>query len=370
MVRPRGARRLPDPRRRILAGRCFGFRRTQEHARVASLSDVHRPDLPIVWEKPLELPVFDMPAGAQVFARERWTGAPLLAGFRRGAGAVLWVATPPGERGYERFPYLLQALADLGLDPPFRSSRLWAFFDSPTACAWISTTSRARWRKAGIAALHVAAWHFFEPVGGSRRLPPQPDRGLPPRRHPGLRLAGASAREREVLGRSPGVARKDRVGQDAHLDWRKLMNLADRDCFRAVGPASGTCSGASIGTASTWPSCISNPSKAPPTPARFTPMNGDVRSEFQAQAGFDPVEIFGSARTTRRAGASSTTVRTSRAACRRSGWANSRPSGAPSPHLDLVLTHVDDRFDTGMRDAIGADAARVLPLLDPAASRS
>ena len=34
------------------------------------------------------------------------------------------------------------------------------------------------------------------------------------------------------------------------------------------------------------------------------------------------------------------------------------------PHLDLVLTHVDDRFDTGMRDAIGADAAQVLPLLD------
>jgi hypothetical protein len=34
------------------------------------------------------------------------------------------------------------------------------------------------------------------------------------------------------------------------------------------------------------------------------------------------------------------------------------------PHLDLVLTHVDDRLDRGMRDAIGADAARVLPLMD------
>src|SRR5437867_6485950 len=33
------------------------------------------------------------------------------------------------------------------------------------------------------------------------------------------------------------------------------------------------------------------------------------------------------------------------------------------PNLDLTLTHVDDRFDTGMRDAIGADAARVLPLI-------
>ena len=34
------------------------------------------------------------------------------------------------------------------------------------------------------------------------------------------------------------------------------------------------------------------------------------------------------------------------------------------PGLDIVLTHVDDRFDTGMKDSIGADAARVLPLLD------
>ena len=30
----------------------------------------------------------------------------------------------------------------------------------------------------------------------------------------------------------------------------------------------------------------------------------------------------------------------------------------------MVLTHVDDRFDTRMHDLIGADAARVLPLLD------
>jgi hypothetical protein len=34
------------------------------------------------------------------------------------------------------------------------------------------------------------------------------------------------------------------------------------------------------------------------------------------------------------------------------------------PGIDLVLTHVDDRFDTRMREAIGADAERTLPLLD------
>jgi hypothetical protein len=31
------------------------------------------------------------------------------------------------------------------------------------------------------------------------------------------------------------------------------------------------------------------------------------------------------------------------------------------PHLDLVLTHIDDRFDLSMRDKLGADAARLLP---------
>jgi hypothetical protein len=34
-----------------------------------------------------------------------------------------------------------------------------------------------------------------------------------------------------------------------------------------------------------------------------------------------------------------------------------------APQLDLVLTHVDDRFDTTMREKIGADASRVLPML-------
>jgi hypothetical protein len=33
------------------------------------------------------------------------------------------------------------------------------------------------------------------------------------------------------------------------------------------------------------------------------------------------------------------------------------------PHLDLALTHVDDRFDTTMREKIGADASRLLPML-------
>ncbi len=33
------------------------------------------------------------------------------------------------------------------------------------------------------------------------------------------------------------------------------------------------------------------------------------------------------------------------------------------PYLDVVLTHIDDRFEPGIRDALGADVARSLPLI-------
>ena len=36
---------------------------------------------------------------------------------------------------------------------------------------------------------------------------------------------------------------------------------------------------------------------------------------------------------------------------------------ASKPYLDIVLTHIDDRFEPGMRDALGADVARSLPAI-------
>jgi hypothetical protein len=36
---------------------------------------------------------------------------------------------------------------------------------------------------------------------------------------------------------------------------------------------------------------------------------------------------------------------------------------AAKPYLDIVLTHIDDRFEPGIRDALGADVARSLPMM-------
>jgi len=342
----------------------FGFRPGTENARVGSLTDVHAPKLPIVWEKAVELPVFELPEGARVFARERWTGAPMVAGLRRGAGALLWVAVPPGERGYERFPYLLDALYDLGLEVPFRSSRLWVFFDSAYRSRVDVNYFAARWRKSGIAALHVAAWHFYEPEA-------ETDSYL-------KNLIEACHREgilvyawlelphvsEKFWNDHPEWREKTAVLQDAQLDWRKLMNLTNRDCFRAAAAGVQQLIGRFDWDGVNLAELYFESLEGIANPSRLTPMNDDVRALFRSEKGYDPIEIFSA----RRDAASQRVFLDFRAELARrmqEEWLGVLEGmRKEKPDLDLVLTHVDDRFDRNMRDAIGADAGRVLPLLD------
>jgi len=93
-------------------------------------------------------------------------------------------------------------------------------------------------------------------------------------------------------------------------------------------------------------------------------MNSDLRAMFRARFGWDPIEIWG-----QRKDAASLRqfldFRAELAGKMQSDWLRfAARLQSSNPGLDVVLTHVDDRFDTGMKDAIGADAARVLPLLD------
>ena len=342
----------------------FGFQRGTGFVKVASLTDVHRPRLAIIWEKGLELPVFDLPAGATVFARERWTGTPMMAGLRRGAGLVLWVAVPPGERGYERFPYLLQALADLGMERPFSSARLWAFFDSAYRSRVDLDYFAARWRASGVAALHVAAWHFWE---ANAEQDAYLDKLIAACHREGilvyawLELPHVSEK---FWADHPAWREKTAILQDAQLDWRKLMNLTNRDSFRAAAEGAAALVKRFDWDGVNLAELYFESLEGIGNPARFTPMNDDVRREFRARAGFDPIDLFAG----RRDAASQKQFLDFRAELARrmeEEWLGVLEGlRREKPDLDLVLTHVDDRFDTGMRDAIGADATRVLPLLD------
>jgi hypothetical protein len=341
----------------------FGIKPTSKKVVVRSVTDARAPKLGIIWDKAQELPVFELPPGAQVFAKERWTGAPLMAGLKHGSGSVLWLAAKPGARGYERVPYVLQALSDLGLQPPLRSNRLWAFFDSSYRSRVDLDYFAEAWRKAGIAALHVAAWHYNEPDA---------------ERDAYLRRLIEACHKRAILvyawielphvseafwQQHPEWREKTALLQDAHLDWRKLMNLQNPDCFRVVSTATRGLierfdwDGVNIGE------LYFESLEGVANPSRFTPMNDDIRSEYKALTGIDPHTLF----ETKVDSPEMKLFLNWRAGVvkrMQSQWiAEVEKTRKTRPNLDIVLTHVDDRFDTRMRELVGADAAAVLPML-------
>jgi hypothetical protein len=344
------------------AAEMIGFRPTKTRVRIASVEDVHNPQLRIVWEKALELPVFALPDGAAVTARERWNGAPLIAGVRRGLGSVLWIASPPGSQGRERYPYLLHAIVRFGGRPLLRSSRLWAFFDYGYRTRVDLEYMAARWVASGIVALHVAAWHFYDPDADRDAYL----HALIEACHRHGILVYAWLELPHVSDRfwndHPEWREKTALLQDAHLDWRKLMNLQNAACFEAVRRGV-----ASMVERFDWDGLnlaelYFESLEGIDNPARFTPMNADVRARYLKAAGVDPLELV------RSKGAGVKQFLDFRAGLAREmqeQWLEEAEKlRLRKPYLDVVLTHVDDRFDTGMRAAIGADAARVLPLLD------
>jgi hypothetical protein len=352
------------------AAREHGFRATAKKVDVRGVTEERAPKLQIVWERPLTLPVFETPPGAQVFTREKWTGAPLAAGFKKDGKAVLWTAAPPGERGYERFPYLPQALLDLGLAPRVESRSLWAFFDSSYRLRADPDYLAARWRKGGIAALHAAAWHYWEPD-------PERDRYL-------ARLIEACHRRAILVyawiefphvserfwDENPQWREKTAAGQDAHLDWRKLMNLADPDCARAIARGLDNLAARFDWDGLNLGELYFESLEGWANPARFTPFNATVREEFRRLHGFDPLAIYDAKSPHFHAKSASgtrflTDFRASLADRLQREWIG-RMAGIRRgrPHLDLVLTHIDDRFDQSMREKLGADAARLVPFTE------
>ena len=346
----------------------YGFRASAKSVTVRSLIEARNPKLQIVWEQAAEIPVFEIPAGARVFTRERWTGAPLVAGLP-GSGKdkpVLWAAVTPGVRGFERFPYLPQALADLGLSPKLEARSLWAFFDSSYRLRADPNYLAQRWRRGGVAALQLAAWHFWERDAArdewlERLIAACHNHGI---------LVYAWVEFPHVSdafwNAHPEWRETTASGQDAQLDWRKLMNLVNPDCTNAVAAGLDALAGRFDWDGVNLGELYFESLEGHENPARFTPFNTLVRDRFQAREGFDPRELYDKKSANYYAKSASSLrkfldFRASLAAKLQEEWlVRLTQLKRKKPHLDLVLTHIDDRFDASMRDKLGADAPRLL----------
>ena len=346
------------------AARSLGIVPEKERVTVRQIVDTHGPQMQIIWRQAAEIVKVQLPDGFTVFATERWKGAPVLAGKRTvNGGAVLWMATEPGLSGMERYPYLIQALVDLGLDLPLHATNLWAFFDSSYRIRADVDYLAKRWREAGVGVLHVAAWHTMEPDAGQDAYMAR----LIEACHKNAILVYAWLELPHVSERfwadHPEWREKTAAGQDAQLDWRKLMNLQNKDCSTAVSQRIAALlkrfDWDGVNLAELYFESLEGASN----PARFTPMNDDVRADYKKQSGIDPKTLL-------EPGAKAADLRkfldyrAGLASALQAKWLDEiEKTRTQKPYLDIVLTHIDDRFEPGIRDALGADVARSLPLI-------
>ena len=324
----------------------------------------------ILWQEPLRVAQVTTRAGTRVFSRDRWSSAPLLAGRKSGAGAILWAAVSPGKSGFERLPYLPQALFDLGLVPPTMDKRLQVFFDYSYRTRADPEYLAARWRASGISRLFVSSWYFLEPDT-------ERDRYL-------TRLVEAAHRngitvyawlelphvDERFWQQHPEWREKNGVLEDALVDWRKNMNLLNDQSFAAAEILV-----TALLRRFDWDGAVLSElyfegTRGLRVPADMTPFNDDVRREVKVRYGFDPASLFNDEAPgdPERRPARLQQFLAYRAELQRrlhERWLDVlvRIRGERGS-FGITVCYVDDLSEPTMRDLIGADVRSLLPMLE------
>ena len=247
------------------------------------------------WPDKPSVPWIAEPSGdeASVYYSDRDTQRALVISRQQRQGRYLYFAplfdSMTGE-GYGRFPNLPQILFDeLQVRPMAQRMGAEVYFD-PGYRQSISIEVLAKmWRRYGIRAVHVAAWHFYDKYSYdyARLVKVAHQNGI---------LVYAWFEWPEVSerfwDRHPAWREKTAELKDAHIDWRYLMNLQDPQCMKAVLKdmesflRQNDWDGVNVGEL-TFESL-----EGPDKPENFTPLNNVARHEFQTLYQFDPLDLF------------------------------------------------------------------------------
>lgn len=274
--------------------RKLGIRFEGRQLPVSRLHDLNFPDVPIEWKPAASFPKFSAPRGAKPLFVEPESQAALGVLGQTGQGHYLFLASlfdPDTRWGISRFPYLFQVLrTSFNLQPLARRPQLEVYFD-PGLRPGISMERLVRsWRGFGVKVVYAAAW-----ATGYRKWDFNYSYFIDLCHKNGI-LVYAWFELPQVSEKfwdsHPEWREKTATGADGQVGWRLLMNLSNAECRRAA--FAGMMSvleqlpwdGVNIAELNY------DTDRGPLNPAKYVPMNDDVRREFMAAAGFDPPLLF------------------------------------------------------------------------------
>ncbi|KMT22181.1 hypothetical protein [Clostridium cylindrosporum] len=167
----------------------------------------------------------------------------------------------------------------------------------------------------------------------------------------------------------PEWRQKTADGKDAHLDWRYLMALENRDCFNAVKEyVKGIMNRFDFDGIDIAEIYYESPGKGFMDSSLFTPMNDAFRNDFKKKYGYDPKESFKV--TSKNYWMSNKKAKENLIKERISLITNqhremlelSEEMKKDRPYLETNVTMIDSIADNRMRENIGLDAKEIVNL--------
>ena len=305
------ARRLPEAAQQVLlrhvqgggrlvldgesaiAGK-LGIRFEGRRLPVQRIHDLNFPDIPLDWKQIADFPKFSAPRGAKPLFVEPESQSVLGVLGESGQGSYLFLGPlfdPHSALGISRFPSLFQTLrASFGLQPLARRPQLEIYFD-PGLRAGISIERLVRsWRSFGVKVVYAAAWaadyrkwdfnypYFIDLCHKNGILV-----------YAWFELPQVNEKFWDA---HPEWREKTASGGSTYGSWRLLMNLQNRDCRRAAIAEVLNILGEFAWDGVNIAELSYDTDHGPLNPAKYVPMNDDVRRDFAAAQGFDPLLLF------------------------------------------------------------------------------
>ncbi len=336
---------------------------------VAQATDLNFPERFLRWEPKEKVERFEPPDDHVPLMLDAESRQVLAFGAPFGEGKYVYLATaldPATGLGLARYPYLAHHLQEtFGVRPRLVRPRLEAYFDPGYRQGLDFSRLVNSWRKSGIRVVHVAAWHFY------------PRYEFPYRnfldvchRHG---IAAYAWFEPPMVTKSfwdkhPEWREKTASGDDGQVGWRYLMNLrnplareAALQFFREVIALDWD--GVNIAELNFD---AGNPVM---DPKKYVPMNSDVRTEFRALRGFDPIELFRPNSPhywARNAGAlkAFTDYRAQIVTDLHRIFLEELEQIRKKRDLEVMVTVLDSLHSKTLRAAVGADSREILRLMD------
>jgi len=273
----------------------FDIKLAEEPVNVKRIRDYQFPEIPLYWlETAAVRPVYkSLDNEYRVLCVEEESNAPLVVSGKYGNGTFLYFAAyfdPHSDRGYSRFPFLLETLDTVFNYQPLAGRKTAEMYFDPGTRQFISIEKLARlWRKYGVHKVHAGGWHFYDKYtyDYARLIRVCHENGIlvycwlePPMVN------------QKFWNKYPQWREKTVQLKDAAVSWRYLMNLTDADCRKKAFDETESLlmkydwDGANV--AELYFESVVGPSK----PEIFTPMNNLVRTDFKKKSGFDPIDLF------------------------------------------------------------------------------